>query len=47
MRIAGIPISELDARGIVTTLVSDGTPQASTSRIGSLPASSSALEIWI
>jgi len=28
MRIAGIPISELDARGIVTTLVSDGTPQA-------------------
>ena len=28
MRIAGIPVTELDARGFVTTLVSDGTPQA-------------------
>ena len=28
MRIAGIPVSELDARGIVTTLISDCTPQA-------------------
>jgi hypothetical protein len=28
VRIAGVPVTELDARGIVTTLVSDGTPQA-------------------
>ena len=28
MRIAGVPATEPDARGIVTTLVSDGNPKA-------------------
>lgn len=28
LRLAGVPVTEDDARGLVTTLVSDGTPQA-------------------
>lgn len=39
MTMAGVPVDEYDVRGIVTSLVSDGTPQPLFWRTGSRPAS--------